>query len=65
MLFSATLSGPALQIACEYMNQPEEIAITPEQVTVDAVTQELYHVGSRDKLSLLLGILKRDSPEAS
>ena len=64
MLFSATLSGPALQIAREHMNRPEKIAITPEKITVDAVNQELYHVGSQDKVSLLLGILKRDRPRS-
>ena len=64
MLFSATLSGPALQIAREYMNDPEKIEVTPEKITVDTITQELYHVGSREKISLLLGILKRDNPRS-
>ncbi len=64
MLFSATLSGPALQIAREHMNRPEKIAITPEKITVDTVNQELYHVGSQEKVSLLLGILKRDRPRS-
>jgi len=64
MLFSATLSGPALQIAREYMNQPEKISITPEHMTVDTISQELYHVGSREKINLLLGILKRDNPRS-
>jgi ATP-dependent RNA helicase RhlB len=64
MLFSATLSGPALQIAREYMNQPEMISVTPEHMTVDTITQELYHVGSREKVNLLLGILKRDNPRS-
>jgi ATP-dependent RNA helicase RhlB len=64
MLFSATLSTPALQIAREHMNRPERISVTPEKITVDAVRQELYHVGSHEKLSLLLGILKRDRPRS-
>jgi ATP-dependent RNA helicase RhlB len=64
MLFSATLSGPALQIAREHMNQPERISVTPEKITVDTVNQELYHVGSHDKVSLLLGILRRDRPRS-
>jgi ATP-dependent RNA helicase RhlB len=64
MLFSATLSDPAIRIAREYMNRPERIEITPEQITVDTITQELYHVGSREKVSLLLGILKRDNPKS-
>jgi ATP-dependent RNA helicase RhlB len=33
-------------------------------VTVDLVTQELYHVGSHEKLSLLLGLLDREKPES-
>jgi ATP-dependent RNA helicase RhlB len=64
MLFSATLSGPAMQIAREYMNHPEKIEIRPEKITVDTITQELYHVGSREKINLLLGILKRDNPKS-
>jgi ATP-dependent RNA helicase RhlB len=64
MLFSATLSNPAIRIAREYMNRPERIEITPEQITVDTISQELYHVGSREKVSLLLGILKRDKPKS-
>ncbi len=64
MLFSATLSGPVLGIAREHMNNPERITVTPEKITVDAVNQELYHVGSQEKLSLLLGILKRDRPRS-
>jgi len=64
MLFSATLSAPALQIAREHMNHPEKISVTPEKITVDTVNQELYHVGSHEKVSLLLGILKRDNPRS-
>jgi ATP-dependent RNA helicase RhlB len=64
MLFSATLSDPAIRLAREYMNRPERIEITPEQITVDTISQELYHVGSREKVSLLLGILKRDNPKS-
>jgi ATP-dependent RNA helicase RhlB len=46
------------------MNQPEKIEIRPEKITVDTITQELYHVGSREKINLLLGILKRDNPKS-
>ena len=31
---------------------------------MDTITQELYHVGSREKINLLLGILKRDNPRS-
>jgi ATP-dependent RNA helicase RhlB len=63
MLFSATLSYRVMELAYEHMNLPEKISITPEQVTVEQVTQVLYHVGKHEKIPLLLGILKKEAPE--
>jgi ATP-dependent RNA helicase RhlB len=60
MLFSATLSYRVMELTYEYMNLPEFIAVTPETVTVEGIEQELYHVGSDKKVSLLLGLLKRE-----
>ncbi len=60
MLFSATLSYRVMELTYEYMNLPEFIAVTPETVTVEGIEQELYHVGSDKKNSLLLGLLKRE-----
>ena len=62
MLFSATLSSRVKQLAWEYMNNPVEIEIEPEQVTVDEITQVLYHVSKEDKFKLLLGVLKKHNP---
>ena len=63
MLFSATLNARVGNLAWEYMNDPGEVIIEPEKVTVDKVSQELYHVGKDEKMKLLLGVLKRDDPE--
>jgi ATP-dependent RNA helicase RhlB len=60
MLFSATLSYRVMELTYEFMNLPEFIAVTPETVTVEGIEQELYHVGSDKKFSLLLGLLKRE-----
>jgi ATP-dependent RNA helicase RhlB len=62
MLFSATLSYRVMELAYEYMNLPEKISITPENITVDQVEQVLYHVGKHEKIPLLLGILKKEQP---
>lgn len=62
MLFSATLSFLVKELAWQYMNDPVEIEIAPERLTVDTVTQELYHVGNDEKMSLLLGLLEREKP---
>lgn len=63
MLFSATLNMRVRNIGWKYMNDPADIAINPEQVTVKNVTQELYHVGANEKKNLLLGILKKENPK--
>jgi ATP-dependent RNA helicase RhlB len=60
MLFSATLSYRVMELTYEFMNLPEFIAVTPETVTVEGIEQSLYHVGSDKKVSLLLGLLKRE-----
>lgn len=44
MLFSMTLSTSVTHLAWEHMNGPAEILVEPEQVTVETVDQELYHV---------------------
>lgn len=63
MLFSATLSREVRMIAREYMNNPVEIELTPEKITVDAIAQELFHVSKDEKINLLLGILKKEKPK--
>ena len=65
MLFSATLNAWVKNLAWEYTKTPFEIEIKPEIVTVEEVTQVLYHVPSEDKMPLLLGILKREQPESA
>jgi len=65
MLFSATLNAWVKNLAWEYTKKPFEIDIEPEIVTVQEITQVLYHVPSEDKTRLLLGILKREQPESA
>jgi ATP-dependent RNA helicase RhlB len=62
MLFSATLSTSVAHLAWEHMNDPAEILVEPDQVTVETVVQELYHVSGSEKLRLLLGLLARENP---
>ena len=58
MLFSATLSLRVMELAYEHMNDARKIEIRPEQITADRVTQVLYHVSQREKIPLLLGLLR-------
>ncbi len=60
LLFSATLSNRVLELCYEHMNMPERFILTPDNITVEQIEQELYHVGSSEKFGLLLGILRRE-----
>jgi ATP-dependent RNA helicase RhlB len=64
MLFSATLNAWVKNLAWEYTKKPIEIEIEPEVVTVEEITQILYHVPSEDKMKLLMGILEQKKPES-
>jgi ATP-dependent RNA helicase RhlB len=43
------------------MNNPEEVIVSPGKLTPDTISQVLYHVSSREKISLLLGLLEREA----
>lgn len=60
MIFSATLSQRVKELAYEHMNNPQYFYIAPEQVTAEKVEQRLYNVSKKEKLSLLLGLLKKE-----
>ncbi|MEN8152816.1 MAG: DEAD/DEAH box helicase [Acidobacteriota bacterium] len=62
MLFSATLNINVKQMAWEYMNSPESIEISPEKITVENIDQKIFHVGKKEKINLLLGILNSELP---
>jgi ATP-dependent RNA helicase RhlB len=59
-LFSATLSFRVMELTWEFMNNPSQITITPEQKTAEKAEQVLYHVGREEKFNLLLGLLRRE-----
>ena len=65
MLFSATLNAWVKNLAWEYTKEPLEIEIKPEVVTVEEISQILYHVHSGEKMPALLGVLEREKPESS
>ena len=58
MIFSATLTDKVRDISSQFMKNPVEIELTPENMTVDTIAQSLYHVARNEKINLLLGILK-------
>lgn len=65
MLFSATLEMRVRELAWQYMNNPVEIELEKDSITVDKITQELYHVAKADKFMLLLQLLKCEMPKTA
>ncbi|HEX9023959.1 MAG TPA: DEAD/DEAH box helicase [Geobacteraceae bacterium] len=63
LMFSATLNQRVMELAYEFMNAPEKVSVTPEQMTAERVTQVLYHVARKEKFPLLLGLLAKEGAE--
>ncbi len=63
LLFSATLNNSVMELAWEFMHEVREVAVEPERVVATTVEEVVYHVGRKDKISLLLGLFAREVPE--
>ncbi|MFQ5432612.1 MAG: DEAD/DEAH box helicase, partial [Nitrospinota bacterium] len=60
MIFSATLDRRIHQIASMYMRKSVEVAIEPDQATVENVEQKVFHVAREEKIPLLLALIRRE-----
>jgi ATP-dependent RNA helicase RhlB len=60
MMFTATLSQRVMTLGWRQMNNPVEVMVSADKLTPDTIHQVLYHVATREKLSLLLGLLERE-----
>ena len=57
MLFSATLTEAITRLAVNWTRNPVEVAIEPEQVTVDSIDQIVYITTGNKKFALLYNII--------
>ena len=62
MLFSATLSPEVMRLASRWLNSPKRVTIEPDKVAADNIEQRLYHVSSREKVNLLMGLMQKEQP---
>jgi ATP-dependent RNA helicase RhlB len=58
LMFSATLGQRVLELAYEHMNEPELLKVETEHVTADRVQQSVYYPANKEKLPLLVKILR-------
>ncbi|OAQ21543.1 DEAD/DEAH box helicase [Thermosulfurimonas dismutans] len=59
LILMEELTYPALELAYEFTNEPEEIYIEEGRRDFTGITLSLIHVSETEKFSLLLGILKK------
>jgi ATP-dependent RNA helicase DeaD len=62
MLFSATIPDPIRRLGAEYMNNPEDVRITPERITVDTIKQIAIETTDRRKEDTLVELIGRYRP---
>lgn len=62
LLLSATLPPPVLRLAQRYMNDPVNINLSPERLTVENIRQSYITVDEERKLDLLLRVVEREKP---
>jgi len=58
LFFSATMSPPVLELARTMVVDPVQVAVTPEQPTVERIAQKVMFVDRPDKDALLAELLK-------
>lgn len=57
LLFSATFSKDIKKLAHNILNQPVQIDVTPENSTVDAISQKVYRVAKSKKTALIIKLI--------
>lgn len=62
MLFSATLSNRVMELAYEHMNNPKAIEASQTGETADGVEQHLFQPATDEKVSLLIGLIRKLNP---
>lgn len=58
MLFSATMPDEIVKLSNKYMNSPEKIMLSEDEIVVNKINQKCYGVSREEKLSTLVKILK-------
>ena len=65
MLFSATMAHKVLELAYEHMNQAQLVKIQSDTPAVERIDQTVYHPANREKIPLLVGLIRQLKPDRS
>ncbi len=62
MLFSATMNVRTENLAWQFMRNPINVNIAPEEKTVSEINQKLYHIAKEEKFAFLINYLQKEDP---
>jgi len=65
MLFSATMPKEIIGLANNILNNPVRIAVKPVETTLEVIEQSVYKVAKKDKVDLLIHLLKQNIIESA
>ncbi|MEK6238373.1 MAG: DEAD/DEAH box helicase, partial [Planctomycetales bacterium] len=65
LLLSATMPDSVMRLANRYMNDPESINFSPENVSVETIDLFYVTVEAPQKFDLLVSLLKKENPQQS
>ncbi len=61
LLFSATFAEPIKQLAMEFMHNPQEVMVTPQNTVAETIAHRVHPVDAHRKRELLLHLLAADN----
>lgn len=62
LVFSATLNFDVLNVAYQFGANPIDVNVSKDRAKADYVTDEIFHIGQKDKPQYLLSLLKKHNP---
>jgi ATP-dependent RNA helicase DeaD len=64
-LFSATISKRVMDLSANYLRDPEQVRITPKQLTGATIEQRYYLVNPQEKISALTRLFEMETIESA
>ncbi len=65
MFFSATMPSEIEKLSATILNNPVKVNVTPVSSTVDVIQQSVYFVNKKNKVKLLMDLLREDDVESA
>lgn len=65
MLFSATISKRVMELSARYLRDPEQVRITPKQLTGATIEQRYYLVNPQEKIAALTRLFEMETIDSA